>query len=132
VKEKGLQLVGLTGLDTAAEKLRDLVNGDQENLNKLGRAINDAVAASIKTHPSFIGRDPSEHEISRGELKRRIEWCIQIAQILRFDFKKSFTHICQKLPGHLGDYLDGTFWSKFEKSANRGMYSVNQLPRGLR
>jgi hypothetical protein len=134
MKERGIQNVGLVGLDTEAEKLRDLVNGDQKQMDKLGRAINDAIKASCMTHPQIIGKDKTEHQISQGEVKRRIRWCIKIAQAMRFDArpKWSFEKIIQHLPSLLNHYLDGTFWSAIVPAQKRGMYAKNQIPRGLR
>ncbi len=134
VKERGIQAVKLVGLDTEAERLRDLTNGDQEQMNRLGRAINDAIAASILEYPSFIGRDKSEHQISQGELKRRINWCIEIAQQMRFDQKPrwSFDRICQRLPHLLMHFLRGELETAISGDLSRGMYAKNQIPKDLK
>ena len=134
IKERGIQSVALMGLETERDKLADLVNIKQEdgpaNLKKLGLAIQKAVDASRMAHPSFVNTDPNESNISQGETKRRIQWCVDIACQMRFDMKWSLTRICEKLPLLLDHYLDGTFEQHLHEG--RSFYARGKTPAGLK
>jgi len=134
IKERGIQSVDLLGLDTMAEKLGDLVNLQQddgrENFKKLTLAIGKAIDASRIAHPHMIGQDPSDHQISQAETKRRIHWCITIAQQMRFDMKWSLTRICEKLPLLLDHWLEGTFEQHLHE--RRGFFARGKTPAGLK
>lgn len=129
VKHRGVQSIGLCGLDDQAAKIGDLVNHDPREADRLVRAIKSAVDASRMTHPSFIGCDPREHTISTGETKRRISWCVDLALQMRFDCKWSLERICQHFPVLLGHFLDGE-WQSFIKE-NRKFWAKEKVPRGL-
>ena len=135
IKERGIQSVALLGLETEREKMADLVNADGQddgraNLQKLGLAIQKAVDASRISHPMFIGADPRSHQISQAETKRRIGWCIDIAQQMRFDMRWSLQRICEKLPLLLDHFLEGTFEQHLHE--RRGFYARNKVPAGLK
>lgn len=134
VKHKGIESVKGLGLEFEREKMADLVNADGqddgvENLQKLGRAIQTAVDATRISHPMFLGKDKTSHEISQAETKRRINWCIEIALQFRFDLRWSLTRICEMLPRALADKLDGTFEQNFRE--HRKFYARKQVPKAL-
>lgn len=129
VKHRGIQTVGLCGLDDQAQKINDLVANDVREANRLVKAIQSAVDASRMTHPSFIGCDRHAHQISAGETKRRIAWCVDLALQMRFDCKWSLERICQHFPELLGRFLDGE-WERFIKTKRR-FWAKNKTPRGL-
>ena len=78
IKERGIQSVGMLGLDTMHDKLGDLVNHDKAEMRRLALAIGKAIDASRIAHPHIIGVDPKDHKISQAETKRRIQWCIAL------------------------------------------------------
>lgn len=129
LRERGIQSVGMVGLDDESERLQELASWDPRQFQRLAGAIQTAVDASRMTHPHIIATDPRDHQISQAETKRRMDWCLDIAMEVRRDLKWSLARICDELPSLLGRFLDGDFLKAIKEA--RHFWKRKKVPRGL-
>jgi hypothetical protein len=89
-----------------AGEIYELAGESPEAIGRLTKGIEAAIAKSF-------AEDAKRGErvvMTRGEVKRRTEFCVEVARALRSDLGWSVVRIVDELPRALRAKLDGTPW----------------------
>jgi hypothetical protein len=129
VRAIGRQHMRQAGTDDAERRIMNLFEGDVQKVYKLRDAIIDAVDASRRTHPTFIGACKDDHQISLRDQKERIEWCVWFAEMVRIDVHKSIFWICDNMTAALCAKLDDNFTTWFREK--RKYWRSDKMGRAL-